>query len=1166
MEKNLAESLEPAFHDEHENKQSEPTHNHSETTVLRADNNNGLATDNFNGKTEEPQKQIESSSELVTNESSVGDFDKSTSQALVNSPNITENSVNASTRVLLDESIYDRLASLNLTNHGDDKSSSKPEDNDDEALITPEPSTNKDELSACEESFADRSKLLGEISDHSECSVEVDTLEQVEKDETCSKLSDEEMFIEEQEEDVEEEEEFHEVDEEKLRTCQESVSDSCDASSTPGNQKSTKPSERKSSEPLQEKSEVVFVNDTTTIEAREGVENKTVVSNTQELLKTSTVETEENQLPTDSIKDNIHTNETKSDAKTEPKDIPKATDWANIMFSNENPDALTDDTAKKEEDVSDVKENIGEGQKKELDLDEDVKNPQYIPKKGVFYEHDDRSHDDNSKKVCGTPTKKDVEVNEKKEASTSKRVGGTQEKPVDSKRGNRRQRTDADRWNHDLFRDTRQKPKSKSDLITAYGYDIRSERTQRNNQTAEGRQPRAGNSENNGERANNQDNQRSRQVKDNRGSGRQNQTSNRSRERRSRRGPNVRNNFRVQNNILTSASSTPKNDQQIRSSNAEPKYDTTDSKQIFAAPQPSIQPPMQTENSTNQRDQRGSRFESRTRRQNSRDRPVANPTDDNLPPLTTVMPPITTWSNKIEDMVKEEANSRDSPSRHLSTSSTNSRNRTKSNEQWPQNHQQNKSFYTDRGPKNFDENRQQPLYPNRNRYGSREESHKTSQYANRNQFNDRPSQQSQDWHRTTNYNNVYSKSTEYEPIKTQTFENSKLSQLSINRSHYRDQRDAREIINERRMMNHQQHEQSYQPKIQPSISGRELHLQQQQQLQQRQPTQQQHPKHLQNQPQQLHHTQSPQQQQQNSHHLRHQLRNHVTQPQSPQIQGSRDQQHPPTQSIAQQQQQHQQQTPRTSQQQPPSQLQHVTPGRQNLTNNNVLDNIHESSRLNVGATGASNDTMNNNSRPIIKTDSYTNAPQHVSLTQHSHNHLTGSMSQPSGTATTHIVPSHLGTANAQAQYYSPTVNSRDSAAALASAYHGYIPGGHSVLDTSRYHMTSQLSDHGYIAPTDPTTDVPSAASVLHQQGMYAEPRPAGSAVASSGYMAQTAPTLSPSTNIPVTGTGPPPLTPVSYLQHSQYAPPPYTNPYSHPQHNHQPPPQSSHAYPYWTYI
>lgn len=35
-----------------------------------------------------------------------------------------------------------------------------------------------------------------------------------------------------------------------------------------------------------------------------------------------------------------------------------------------------------------------DGEKKKVDDDEDRSNPQYIPKRGVFYEHDDRTADE----------------------------------------------------------------------------------------------------------------------------------------------------------------------------------------------------------------------------------------------------------------------------------------------------------------------------------------------------------------------------------------------------------------------------------------------------------------------------------------------------------------------------------------------------------------------------------------------------------------------------------------------------------------------------------------------------------------------------------------------------------------------------------------------------
>lgn len=104
----------------------------------------------------------------------------------------------------------------------------------------------------------------------------------------------------------------------------------------------------------------------------------------------------------------------------------------------------------------------------------------------------------------------------------------------------------------------------------------------------------------------------------------------------------------------------------------------------------------------------------------------------------------------------------------------------------------------------------------------------------------------------------------------------------------------------------------------------------------------------------------------------------------------------------------------------------------------------------------------------------------------------------------------------------------------------------------------QLQQQAQRYMASPSQTNAAAASVLHQQGIYATEPAAASVPQVAG------PTLSPSaSSIPVRG--PPPLASVSYLQHSQYAPPPYSNPYSQPQHN-QAPPQSSHAYPYWSYI
>lgn len=98
----------------------------------------------------------------------------------------------------------------------------------------------------------------------------------------------------------------------------------------------------------------------------------------------------------------------------------------------------------------------GDGQEEEkpqkkLDDDEDRRNPQYIPKRGTFYEHDDRTADEVTDNNTETPTN----TKETKE----KKVWKDKE----------------DRWDHDRYNDEEQAPKKPEELIATYGYDIRNE-------------------------------------------------------------------------------------------------------------------------------------------------------------------------------------------------------------------------------------------------------------------------------------------------------------------------------------------------------------------------------------------------------------------------------------------------------------------------------------------------------------------------------------------------------------------------------------------------------------------------------------------------------------------------------------------------------------------
>ncbi|XP_015109022.1 protein CASC3 isoform X2 [Diachasma alloeum] len=97
----------------------------------------------------------------------------------------------------------------------------------------------------------------------------------------------------------------------------------------------------------------------------------------------------------------------------------------------------------------------GDGQEedkpqKKLDDDEDRRNPQYIPKRGTFYEHDDRTAEEATESTVEQPPERD---------NKEKKVWREKE----------------DRWDHDRYNDEEQAPKSHEELIAVYGYDIRNE-------------------------------------------------------------------------------------------------------------------------------------------------------------------------------------------------------------------------------------------------------------------------------------------------------------------------------------------------------------------------------------------------------------------------------------------------------------------------------------------------------------------------------------------------------------------------------------------------------------------------------------------------------------------------------------------------------------------
>ncbi|XP_034664249.1 protein CASC3 [Drosophila subobscura] len=119
-----------------------------------------------------------------------------------------------------------------------------------------------------------------------------------------------------------------------------------------------------------------------------------------------------------------------------------------------------------------------EAQKK---VDEDRSNPQYIPKRGTFYEHDDRTAETEGGLVPETENssqsvpESNGDVNG---VSASSATPSGQPPAISQASKTMRQWQPAsggDRWSHDKFELHEQAPKSRTELLQSYGYDIRNE-------------------------------------------------------------------------------------------------------------------------------------------------------------------------------------------------------------------------------------------------------------------------------------------------------------------------------------------------------------------------------------------------------------------------------------------------------------------------------------------------------------------------------------------------------------------------------------------------------------------------------------------------------------------------------------------------------------------
>jgi len=190
-------------------------------------------------------------------------------------------------------------------------------------------------------------------------------------------------------------------------------------------------------------------------------EEDVVVNSEQHVNEDNEVIEKEEDFIKDDPKDTEDSSEQQINADDENIDNAENSDNGDGAGEERHPDiennsdelSLGDDWSGEDYSPEESNERLDENDKEDLesaanlDDDEDKKNPQYIPKLGMFYEHDDRIDPEEFDKL------------EEKLENQSKA----------------HKSTPTERWGHDKFSEMDQIPKSKEELVALYGYDIRTE-------------------------------------------------------------------------------------------------------------------------------------------------------------------------------------------------------------------------------------------------------------------------------------------------------------------------------------------------------------------------------------------------------------------------------------------------------------------------------------------------------------------------------------------------------------------------------------------------------------------------------------------------------------------------------------------------------------------
>lgn len=151
-----------------------------------------------------------------------------------------------------------------------------------------------------------------------------------------------------------------------------------------------------------------------------------------------------------------------------------------LTDDDDDDESETDDDDEEEDEEGEMtpQEKVdAEAQKK---VDEDRSNPQYIPKRGTFYEHDDRTAEADSEciEIEGPEDVEGQAVANGPSGSTAVGAKSSSTTTISSASKTMKKWQPAsgvDRWSHDRFDPSEQAPKSRTELVSAYGYDIRTE-------------------------------------------------------------------------------------------------------------------------------------------------------------------------------------------------------------------------------------------------------------------------------------------------------------------------------------------------------------------------------------------------------------------------------------------------------------------------------------------------------------------------------------------------------------------------------------------------------------------------------------------------------------------------------------------------------------------